>query len=105
MAFFQGPALAVLLAGIFTRRSTGTGAFIGFLCGVATSVGLYSLTNPSVLERFGWQPLFQIPDPFLYFSVWAFLVAAVVIAAISLATQREPEDKLQYVFHWRRTRA
>src|SRR5690606_27683838 len=65
MAFFQGPALAVLLTGIFWRRATGTGALVGFLSGVAMSVGLYMLTQPGVLAWLGMEPLFQIPDPFL----------------------------------------
>lgn len=102
MAFFQGPALAVLLLGIFWRRATGTGALVGFLCGMATSVGLYLLTQPAILDRLGMQPLFQIPDPFLYFSVWAFLVAATVLAIVSLLTPRASEESLQYVFRWRR---
>lgn len=98
MAFFQGPALAVLLAGIFWRRATGTAAFVAFLCGVATSIGLFALSRPAVTAWLGWRPLFQIPDPFLYFSVWAFLVTAALLAAISLCTRPEPDEKLQYVF-------
>lgn len=105
MAFFQGPALAVLLTGILWRRATGAGAVSGFLCGMATSVGLYTLTQPTVLDALGMEPLFQIPDPFLYYSVWAFLVALAVLTVVSLLTSPEPEEKMQYVFRWRRTEA
>jgi len=102
MAFFQGPALAVLMLGMLWRRATGAAAITAFLTGVATSVSLFVLSRPGTTAALGWEPLFQIPDPFLYFSVWAFLVTAVVLAFVSLATRLEPEEKLQYVFHWRR---
>ncbi len=102
MAFFQGPALALLLLGVFWRRATGRAAVIAFVCGVATTAGLYALSQPSVIESLGWQPLFQIPDPFLYFSVWAFLVTAAVLAAISLLSPPDPAEKLQYVYSRRR---
>ena len=31
MAFFQGPALALILAGLMWKRANGKGAFIGFV--------------------------------------------------------------------------
>jgi SSS family solute:Na+ symporter len=100
MSFFKGTALAVLLSGIFWRRATGTGVLVGFVCGVVTSVALFMLTQPWVLDSLNWNPLFQIPQPFLYFSVWAFLVAFSVSTIVSLITPREPDEKLQYVFQW-----
>ena len=105
MAFFQGPALAVLMLGIFWRRATGTGALAGMLCGITASIGLFVLSRPAVTAALGWTPLFEIPDPFLYFSVWAFLVSGTVTVAVSLLTRREPEEKEQYVLSlWRGTR-
>jgi SSS family solute:Na+ symporter len=102
MAFFQGPALAVLLLGVFWRRATGRAALIAFLCGIGTTAVLYTLSRPTVIEALGWRPLFQIPDPFLYFSVWAFLVTAAVLVLLSLITPPEPAEKLQYVLTRRR---
>lgn len=87
MAFFQGPALAVLLTGLLWRRATGTAAVIALLCGIGTSVAMFTLNQPAVYEYFGWPPLFQISDPFLYFSVWAFLVTLVLLVGISLLTK------------------
>lgn len=92
MAFFQGPALAILLAGILSKRATGTAALVGFLGGVLTSVTLFALNLKS--DAWGWKPLFQIADPFLYFSVWAFLVAMTLIIVVSMVTPREPREKL-----------
>jgi len=98
MAFFQGPAFAILLIGILWRRATGTAAVIALLCGIATAISLYTLNQPSVTAALGLQPLFKIQEPFLYFSIWAFSVSALVLIAVSLVTKPEAESKLQYVY-------
>lgn len=89
MAFFQGPALAMILCGFFWRRATGAGALAGFLCGIAVSVSLFAAQQWH--EALGIAPLFQVPEPFLYFSIWAFLAALAVIVVVSLCTRPEPE--------------
>jgi SSS family solute:Na+ symporter len=100
MAFFQGPALAVLATGLLWKRATGPAALVGFVSGVATSITLFALNQPAVCELLGLSPLFQIREPFLYFSVWAFLVALALIVVVSLGTQREPDEKIrQLVYH------
>ncbi len=93
MAFFQGPALAILLAGMFWRRANGLGAFVGFCGGVLCAVGLFIFNQPDVYQRLGWRPLFQISEPFLYFSMWAFLVTCGLLVLVSLATRPEPAEK------------
>ena len=105
MSFFQGPALAILLAGVFWSRANGTGALAGFLAGVATAVALFTLNLPAVYTALGWQPLFRISEPFLYFSVWAFLVAISVLIVISLVTKPEPADKIDGLIYRRRRTA
>ncbi len=101
MAFFQGPAFAVILAGLLWRRATGKGALAGFLTGVATAVSLYCLNHPAISSALGWTRLFQIEEPFLYFSIWAFLATAGVLACVSWLTTIEPEEKLALVVSWR----
>ena len=97
MAFFQGPALAVLLLGVLWCRATGSAALVGLVAGIATSIGLYLLNRPSIADALGIRPLFRIREPYLYFSIWAFLVAAVLTVVLSLVTPREPAEKLAYV--------
>lgn len=97
MAFFQGPALAVLLVGMLWRRATGRAALIALLCGIATSVSLYALNQPTVYGALGLEPLFRIREPFLYFSVWAFLVTLTLVIGLSFITKPEPATKLQFV--------
>jgi SSS family solute:Na+ symporter len=98
MAFFQGPAFAILLIGILWRRATGNAALIALLCGIGTSISLYALNQPAVYEALGWAPLFRIQEPFLYFSIWAFAVTAIVLVALSLLGGPVPIEKLRYVF-------
>jgi SSS family solute:Na+ symporter len=95
MAFFQGPALAILLTGLFWRRATGTAALVAFVVGVLFSMTLFALSQPAVTARLGWEPLFQISEPFLYFSVWAFLVSLVLIVAVSFCTRPEPDAQVR----------
>jgi len=102
MAFFQGPALAILLAGLLWRRATSTGALAGFIGGVLTSSTLFALSQESVYTALGLDPLFQIESPFLYFSIWSFLAAMAIIVVVSLFTRPEPMDKIR-PYLYRRT--
>ncbi len=102
MAFFQGPAFAVLLSGLFWRRATSAGALAGFAGGVICSVTLFALNQPAVYSRLGGAPLFKIEEPFLYFSVWAFLTALALVITVSLMTRPEPEEKIRGLIYERR---
>ena len=105
MAFFLGPAFAVLMAGMLSRRTTPWGAFAGLIAGIATAVGLFGLNHTAVAEQLGVRPLFQIADPFLYISFWAFAVTAVVIGLVSRWTPASTPEQLQYVVGWNSGRA
>ncbi|MCA9191742.1 MAG: sodium/solute symporter [Planctomycetales bacterium] len=97
LAFFQGPSFAVLIIGVFWRRATGTAAVIALLGGIGTSISLCVLNQPWLAEAWQLEPLFQIQEPFLYFSIWAFLVTAGLLIIISIFTKQVPAEKLQYV--------
>jgi solute:Na+ symporter, SSS family len=95
MAFFQGPALALIIAGILWPRATAPAALAGFIGGVLCSVTLFALNQEALYTQLEWRPLFQISEPFLYFSIWAFLVSAGLIIVISLFTRPEPNEKIE----------
>lgn len=95
MAFFQGPALAVLLTGVLWRRATAPAALVGFLGGVLCSVTLFAMNQEVVYSHMQWRPLFQISEPFLYFSIWGFVVALGLVIAISYSTRPEPDEKIR----------
>lgn len=103
MGFFQGPAFAVLLFGMLWRRATGIAAVIALSTGIATAILLFALNQKAVYTALGWEPLFRIQDPFLYFSIWAFFVTATVLVTVSLLTPAEGPEKLRYVFRRRAT--
>ena len=95
MAFFQGPAFAILLTGLLWKRATGVAAFIGFIVGVCFSISLFTLNQEPVYTALGIDPLFQISEPFLYFSIWAFVVSFSLIVIISFLTKPEPAEKIE----------
>ena len=87
MSFFQGPAFAILLAGILWKRATAPAATAGLLTGIAAAVTLFALNQPAVCRLLAIRPLFRISDPFLYFSIWAFLATLAVLIPVSLLTK------------------
>lgn len=84
LSIFQGPTLAILLMGMFWKRTTQWGGLGGLLVGVAISTFLFAFKSN----------FFQIEDPFLYISWWSFVGALIVTAIISLLTKPEPINKL-----------
>jgi len=102
MAFFQGPTLALLLTGLLWQRANGIGAITGFIGGILTSIILFTLNQETVYTALNLQPLFKIEAPFLYFSIWSFLVAITLIITVSLATKPQPEETIRpYLYHRR----
>ena len=84
-SFIQGPILAVLIMGIFSKRTTQWGGLAGLISGVIMSGILY----------FYKSDLFSIDDPFLYISWWSFLGSLIVTVAVSTFTDPHPVDKLR----------
>ena len=87
MSFFQGPAFAILLLGILWKRTTAFAATVGLLSGISTAISLFALNQPAVCSLLQIRPLFRISDPFLYFSIWAFIVTVLVMVAVSLLSK------------------
>jgi SSS family solute:Na+ symporter len=80
----QGPSLAILLLGIFWRRATAAGGLAGLLVGVASAL----------LMTWQQKALFSIEDPFLYVSLWSFVVGLGVTWSVSLLTRPHDEQRL-----------
>jgi SSS family solute:Na+ symporter len=93
MAFLAAPSFSLIVTGILWKRATGTGAFAGFLSGMCCSIILFVLNQEPVCARLGLEPLFKISDPFLYLSIWSFLISITVNVVVSLLTPREPDEK------------
>ncbi|MBT3242431.1 MAG: sodium/solute symporter [Bacteroidetes bacterium] len=85
LSFFQGPLFAILLLGIFWKRTTQWGGLSGIIIGIGFA---------TVLNLFKGE-FFTIEDPFLYVSWWSFLVGFIVTVTVSLITPRHSDLKLE----------
>jgi SSS family solute:Na+ symporter len=90
LSYFQGPLFAILLLGIFWKRTTQWGGLSGLLIGIGFA---------TVLNTFKGA-FFTIEDPFLYVSWWSFVAGILITVAVSLFTSPHPEKRLEgLVFH------
>ena len=97
--FVNAPLFATFLLGMFWKRTTGTGAFLGLLGGTATSALFHGLTiavgnNPGVKGAYlGLVQTFpsEMAQNF-WLASFAFSVCFLLTAGISLATQRTKSD-------------
>ncbi len=85
MSYFQGPIFAILLLGIFWKRTTQWGGLSALVIGIGFAIYLNVFK-----ERF-----FTIEDPFLYISWWSFLLSAIINVAVSLLTKKHTAEELQ----------
>ncbi len=84
-SLFQGPTLALLLLGVFWRRTNGIGAIVGLVTGVGLSM---------CLNLVGDQ-LFPSDDPFLFVAFWTFVYSLVVTALVSAFTRPPSEEQIK----------
>ncbi|MBM4074358.1 MAG: sodium/solute symporter [Planctomycetes bacterium] len=96
MSFVVGPTLGVLLAGILSTRTTSKGAFPGFISGLMTSTSLFVLNSEYAQRLLGMGPLFRIDAPYLYYSIWAFLVTVSITAIVSYFGRPDSPEKERY---------
>tara|TARA_Y100001960_G_C14650139_1_gene815468 strand:- start:770 stop:1303 length:534 start_codon:yes stop_codon:yes gene_type:complete len=85
MSYFQGPLFAILLLGIFWKRTTQWGGLSSLLIGIGFAVYL------NVFK----ENYFTIEDPFLYISWWSFLLASIINVIVSLTTKKHSEKELR----------
>ncbi|UCF37549.1 MAG: Na+/galactose cotransporter, partial [Acidobacteriota bacterium] len=84
LSFFQGPVFAVLLLGIFFKRITPWGGFVGLVGGISASALMYLFK----------EGLFTIEDPFLYVSWWSFVTGVILTVLVSAVTRPHREEDL-----------
>lgn len=93
LSLIAGPGLAILVLGMFWKKTTPWGGFWGLLLGSASA---FLMGLDSVAER-----LFSIKDPFLYVSFWSFWASVAAACAVSLFTEPKPEEEIAPLL-WRR---
>ena len=94
--FVNAPLFATFLLGMFWKRCTGTGAFLGLLGGIATSALFHGLTLAE--GKGGWlgTSLFTFNSTMaqnFWLASFAFAACFLLTAGISLATARTKSDE------------
>lgn len=100
-AFINAPLFAAFLMGMFTKRTTGHGAFWGLLSGTTSAAIVHGFTQPAgatSLVKGGW--LGSVVQTFpsemaqnFWIAIIAFSVALVMTVVISLVTKRTKTDE------------
>ncbi|MCF8360129.1 MAG: sodium:solute symporter family protein [Prolixibacteraceae bacterium] len=99
-AFINAPLFAAFLLGMFTRRTTGHGAFWGLIAGTGSAAVVHGLTQPvgaTSLIKGGWlgAVVHQFPSEMaqnFWVAIFAFSIALVVTIVVSFATKRNKTD-------------
>ena len=101
MAFVNAPVFATFLLGMFWKRTTGHGAFMGLASGIAAAALHHGLTLP--LDNLpgvkgGWITVIHTyPSEMaqnFWTAIWAWSVCFVITIAVSLVTRRGSEEAL-----------
>jgi SSS family solute:Na+ symporter len=100
-AFINAPLFAAFLLGMFTKRTTGHGAFFGLLSGTLSAAIVHGLTAPvgaEMLVKGGWfgTVVHEFPSEMAQnfaIAIIAFSVAFIVTVVISFATKRNKSDE------------
>jgi SSS family solute:Na+ symporter len=80
---FLAPLFGTFLLGMFWRRTTGAGGFIGLVAGTGTGLTMYLISLDAGLGAS------------MARALWAWIVTLVVTIGISLFTQPKPDDELR----------
>lgn len=100
-SFVNAPLFATFLLGMFWKRTTGHGAFIGLVSGTGAAILHHGLTMPVHAHaglHGGWLGMLHVyPSDMamnFYGAIWAFSVNFFITVLISLMTRPKPEAEL-----------
>jgi solute:Na+ symporter, SSS family len=88
-SFFNAPLFATFLLGMFWKRSTGHGAFIGLATGIAVGVLHHVLNTMHVI---GYP---SDTAAAFYGAIWSWSTCFLVTILVSLMTKPRPEEELK----------
>jgi SSS family solute:Na+ symporter len=101
MAFVNAPVFATFLLGMFWKRTTGHGAFVGLAAGTLTAAIHHGLTlpvNDMPGLKGGWLGVTQTYASEMaqnfWIAIWAWSACFIVTIAVSLMTKPKPEGEL-----------
>ena len=95
--FVNAPLFATFLLGMFWRRSTGHGAFVGLVSGTLAAALTHGLTIAE--GKGGWlDTLVQFPSTMaqnFWIAIWAWSTCLVVTIVVSLLSRPKPDAELR----------
>jgi SSS family solute:Na+ symporter len=100
-AFVNAPLFATFLLGMFWKRCTGTGAFVGLFAGLGGSAVFHAFTlsqgNAPGFFKGGWIKVLNVFPSEMAQNFWlaavAFTVCFIATAGISFATESRKTDE------------
>jgi len=96
-SFVNAPLFATFLLGMFWKRTTGHGAFVGLLSGTGAAAAVHGLTIAE--GKGGWiATVHQFPSTMaqnLWMAIFAWTACFAVTLLVSLATRSRPEEELR----------
>jgi SSS family solute:Na+ symporter len=100
-AFVNAPLFATFLLGMFSKRTTGHGAFLGLLSGTVAAALHHGMTLPQGANtgiKGGWLNVVHMyPSEMaqnFWTAIWAFTVCFIVTVLISLLTRPREANEL-----------
>jgi SSS family solute:Na+ symporter len=102
-AFVNAPLFATFLLGMFWKRTTGHGAFLGLIAGTVAAALHHGLTLPSGATpgiKGGWLGIIAHHYPSemaqnFWTAIWAWMACFVVTILVSMGTRPRPESELR----------
>ncbi|HUB30760.1 MAG TPA: sodium:solute symporter family protein [Terracidiphilus sp.] len=96
-SIFVAPLLATILFGMFWKRATALAGFLGLLCGIIFSAGLFVWVklNPARLAVVALSDAAKPMAENVFRALWAFLFTAILVILISIVTQPRPVKELE----------
>ena len=95
--FVNAPLFATFLLGMFWKRATGHGAFVGLLAGTSAAAATHGLTVAE--DKGGWiSELFSFPSTMaqnFWIAIFAWLACFLVTLAVSAMTAPRPDAELR----------
>jgi SSS family solute:Na+ symporter len=95
--FVNAPLFATFLLGMFWKRATGHGAFLGLLTGTLAAAATHGLTVAE--DKGGWiAELYKFPSTMaqnFWIAIFAWLACFLVTMAVSMMTEARPDSELR----------
>ena len=95
-SIFVAPLLATILFGMFWKRATALAGFLGLMCGIIFSGGLFVWVkfNPARLAVVALSDAAKPMAENVFRAAWAFLFTAIIVVVVSMLTKPRPVAEL-----------